>query len=106
MLVAGAQTAGAGIPKPSTEKSRHWAGYVVTHQAGKRLTFTTVKATWTQPKVTCHDADAGARLAIWVGLGGYDPAPPKGFVQAGVGTQCDRAKNLLVYAWYEIPPAF
>jgi hypothetical protein len=100
---AAAGTASARAPLPVNTVSRNWAGYAVTHARGDRL-FTSVTATWTQPRVTCGRGDAGQRAAIWVGLGGYRPGS-NGLEQAGVSSDCGLWSNRPhYYAWYEIPP--
>lgn len=48
--------------------SRNWAGYV-SLPAGRTSTFTTVRSTWVQPKVTCPTRDAWT--VFWVGLDGW-----------------------------------
>lgn len=48
--------------------SRNWAGYVALPQ-GSTKTFTSVSATWVQPKVTCPTKDAW--VVFWVGLDGW-----------------------------------
>jgi hypothetical protein len=99
-------TAGFAVaqgPEPIKAVSRNWAGYAVTHAAGNKL-FTSVRASWIQPYVTCGRGDAGARAAIWVGLGGYRPGSA-GLEQAGVSSDCGLWSNRPhYYAWYEIPP--
>ena len=53
-----------------TDVSANWAGYAVTSPS---TTFTSVTATWRQPRPsTASQSGAGSASAFWVGLGGYD----------------------------------
>jgi hypothetical protein len=103
-LGATAESVSAGGPRPVRDASRNWAGYAVTHLVDGS-SFTSVTATWRQPVVTCGPGDAGARAAIWIGLGGYRPGS-RSLEQAGVSSDCSLWTNRPhYYAWYEIPPA-
>jgi len=101
---ATAESASARSPRPLSDASRNWAGYAVTHLVEGR-SFTSVRASWRQPVVRCGPGDAGARAAIWIGLGGYRPGA-RSLEQAGVSSDCSLWTNRPhYYAWYEIPPA-
>lgn len=89
------------VPTPKSEANPRWAGYVVSDPGGGGLAFTSVSATWVQPKITCG-AERLDSLGIWVGLGGYGTA---GLEQTGIGTTCSRDANAVSVPWYEILPA-
>jgi hypothetical protein len=102
-LGAAAHSAGARAPRLVQDVSTNWGGYAVTYPAGTG-SFTSVTATWTQPTVSCATGDAGARAAVWVGLGGYRRGT-HGLEQAGVSSDCNGRTNLPeYYAWYELTP--
>src|SRR5581483_3922530 len=106
MKLAGAAIAVAvglagGVPTPGSEAHPRWAGYVVSDPGGGRLAFTSVSASWVQPKMRCGTERADS-LGIWVGLGGYGAA---GLEQAGIGTTCSRDATAVSAPWYEILPA-
>jgi hypothetical protein len=90
-----------GAPSPTGEANPHWAGYVISDPGGGRLAFTSVPATWVEPKITCG-AERLDSLGIWVGLGGFGTA---GLEQAGIGTTCTREAKAVSTPWYEILPA-
>ncbi len=92
----------AKLPKPTTDTSRNWAGYAVTSKTGHRTSFTSVAATWKQPKVQC-DRD-GSRAAVWVGIGGYGDGPGS-LMQIGTNTDC-RAGRPSYTTFYEVTPAY
>jgi hypothetical protein len=92
----------AELPKLATDTSRNWAGYAVTSKTGHRTSFTSVAATWTQPKVQC-DRD-GSRAAFWVGIGGYGDGPGS-LMQIGTNTDC-RAGTPSYTTFYEVTPAY
>jgi hypothetical protein len=76
--------------------SPHWAGYV--DSGGS---FTSVRATWVQPRVRCDRPNSSA--SFWIGLGGAT-ATADGLEQ--IGTSADCSENFLVSysAWYELIP--
>jgi hypothetical protein len=84
----------------STAISPNWAGYVVTADA---TTFTSITATWTQPRVTCTTADQGAAVSFWVGLGGSTPGA-RALEQAGTASDCKASGASTYRAWYEVVP--
>ena len=90
----------SGVPTPTSEANPRWAGYVVTDPGGGGLAFTSVSATWVQPRITCG-VERLDSLGIWVGLGGYGTA---GLEQAGIGTTCTRKAEALSGPWYESLP--
>jgi hypothetical protein len=90
-----------GVPTPVSEANPRWAGYVVADPGGGGLAFTSVSATWVQPRITCG-VERLDSLGIWVGLGGYGT---EGLEQVGVGTTCTRGAKAVSSPWYEILPA-
>jgi Peptidase A4 family len=74
--------------------SRNWSGYAV-----KGGTYTTVSASWVQPRVSCS---SGTQLAgFWVGLDGYGNHTVE---QTGDADVCHGSKARY-YAWYELFPS-
>jgi hypothetical protein len=86
---------------PDAQASANWAGYAVTAPA---TSYTSVTATWKQPKVSCGPNDAGHASAFWVGLGGYT-AGAQALEQTGTDADCDRLDQPTYYGWYELVPA-
>jgi hypothetical protein len=86
-------------PSVTREVSSNWSGYVATNAS-----FSSVTATWTQPRAVCGSGDAGAASAFWVGLGGYTPGSQT-LHQIGTDSDCDDSNQPSYYAWYEIIPA-
>ena len=86
----------------AADKSSNWAGYVVSDRAGRPISFTSVIATWKQPKAVC--ASGAAASAFWVGLGGYE-AGATGLVQIGADADCTDSNEPKYSAWYDIPPS-
>lgn len=85
----------------SKEVSANWAGYVATAPS---TSYTSVTASWTQPKVTCGTTDAGSASAFWVGLGGY-ASESESLEQVGTSSDCDsKTGTPTYYAWYELLP--
>jgi hypothetical protein len=74
--------------------SANWAGY-----AAHSATYTSVTATWVQPKMTC--GTSGYAQAFWTGLDGYSSASIE---QAGTGAGCS-GSSPEYYAWYDLYPA-
>lgn len=77
----------------SSVKSNNWAGYV-----DRGRTFSIVRTTWKQPKVTCTSADAIA--ALWVGLDGYTSGTVE---QDGTLAYCHNGQPTY-YTWWEMYP--
>ena len=73
--------------------STNWSGYAATTG-----TYTSVSASWVQPKGTCTSGDQYA--AFWIGLDGYSSSTVE---QTGSEVDCvgSRAEY---YAWYEMYP--
>jgi hypothetical protein len=79
----------------ATTTSTNWAGY-----ATYGSTYTSVSATWTQPKVTCSKGDGYS--SFWVGLDGYNSDSVE-----QTGTEADCSGGSASYsAWYEMYPAY
>lgn len=78
----------------STAQSTNWSGYAVT---GKK--FTSVSASWIEPKATCN----GTKYAsFWVGLDGFNSNSVE---QTGTDSDCS-GSTPRYYGWYEMFPAF
>jgi hypothetical protein len=93
-----------GGPRPllgTRSKSPNWAGYDVTGGP-----FTSVTATWTQPRVRASDS-LFTDAAFWVGIDGdtSDPVndPPRTVEQ--IGTEGFSLQGVYYDAWYEMYPA-
>lgn len=98
LVVVAAASAAARVvtaPKSTTQ----WAGYAITNESG--TPFTSVTATWKQPKASCRSGAASA--AFWVGLGGYSN-DSQTIEQIGADADCTRADKPAYYAWYDLPP--
>jgi Peptidase A4 family len=95
---AGVADAAGAVPDSST----NWAGYVVSERVGMPTSFTSVTATWKQPKSACASGVAGS--AFWVGLGGYGDGAT-GLVQIGADADCTAANEPRYSAWYDMPPS-
>jgi hypothetical protein len=107
-IVVAALTAGSSAAADSV--SSNWAGYAIadssTVQTGSTsspLTFTSVTATWKQPKARCT-AGNETFSAFWVGLGGYADSA-QALEQIGTSSDCSAAGKARYYAWYELVPA-
>jgi hypothetical protein len=73
-----------------------WAGYVA-----DSTTYTSVSATWVQPKVTCSGT-SDSYVAFWVGLDGYTDSTVE-----QIGTEAECVSGTAEYfAWYELYPAY
>ncbi|MGD0062733.1 MAG: G1 family glutamic endopeptidase [Streptosporangiaceae bacterium] len=90
--LAGASSHAIGVSHASTT-STNWSGYAATTG-----TYTSVSASWTQPKGTCTSGDQYA--AFWVGLDGYTSSTVE---QTGSEVDCV-GKTAQYYAWYEMYP--
>jgi hypothetical protein len=73
--------------------STNWSGYAATTG-----TYTSVSASWTQPKGTCSNGDQYA--AFWVGLDGYSSSTVE---QTGTEVDCV-GRTAEYYAWWEMYP--
>jgi Peptidase A4 family len=90
-LVGASPQVSGGIRHQAT--STNWSGYAATTG-----TYTSVSASWTQPKGTCT---SGARYAaFWVGLDGYTSSSVE---QTGSEVDCV-GRTAKYYAWYEMYP--
>ncbi|MFJ8627654.1 G1 family glutamic endopeptidase [Kitasatospora sp. NPDC093550] len=72
----------------------NWGGYAATGSG-----FTSVSATWTEPRATCNSTDD--LYAPWVGIDGYGSSTVE---QTGVATDCSSGSPVN-QAWYEMYPA-
>jgi hypothetical protein len=104
LATAVALSAAAGGSTPSMRHARNhritnststnWSGYAVT---GNR--FTSVSASWTQPKATCSGT---AYSSFWVGLDGDTSNTVE---QTGTDADCS-GSTPQYYAWYEMYPKY
>ena len=103
-LLRSAATTGAvgalalGVPGPASAQAvgGNWAGYVA-----DSTTYTSVSATWVQPKVTCSGT-TDSDVAFWVGLDGYSDSTVE-----QLGTEAACVSGTVEYlAWYELYPAY
>jgi len=77
-------------------ESTNWSGYAVNGANGH---FSSVAASWTEPKATCN----GTKYAsFWVGLDGYNSNSVE---QTGTDSDCV-GSSASYYGWYEMYPAF
>src|SRR5207244_301014 len=109
-VVSAVAAVAASIASAADEVSTNWAGYAIadsqTVEAGSStapLTFTSVTATWKQPKVTCS-AGSTSYSAFWVGLGGL-ASTSEALEQIGTAANCTATGKAVYYAWYELVPA-
>jgi hypothetical protein len=89
--------------------SSNWAGYAIadsstveTGTTTSPLTFSSVTATWKQPKARCTSGDE-TYSAFWVGLGGYADSS-QALEQIGTASDCSATGRARYYAWYELVP--
>ncbi len=75
------------------DQSTNWSGY-----AADSGTYTSVSATWVQPKGICTSATRYA--SFWVGLDGFSSNSVE---QTGTDTDCSSGKPVY-YGWYEMYP--
>jgi hypothetical protein len=96
---AAASSAHAAVKAPhifyGTYELSNWGGYATTGTDGE---FTTVTASWVEPKVTC--VDDNSLYAPWVGIDGFGNETVE---QTGVQTYCKTGKPV-DSAWYEMYP--
>lgn|GEM_PF-1623898 len=74
---------------PGVVTSPNWSGYVAYPEYGANGAFTDVSAEWTEPAVTCPEADAWT--LFWVGFDGWpstEPAVDQSVEQGGSSAQC------------------
>jgi Peptidase A4 family len=76
------------------EESTNWSGY-----AADSGTYTSVSASWVEPKGTCTSATRYS--SFWVGLDGYNSSTVE---QTGTDTDCVNGSPQY-YGWYEMYPA-
>ena len=88
------------ISAVSAGAAPNWAGYVATANA---TAFTSVTATWKQPKGACTTGN-GAAVAFWVGLGGSS-TDMHALEQAGTASSCQASGTPTYDAWYEFAPS-
>ena len=105
VVYAKAETASA------LELSPNWSGYAVTGRPGTQVSYTRVRAMWTEPTVRCVPGDAGASSAAWVGLGGYqrsglsaDGLSARKVEQVGTDANCNASGAATYYAWFAVAP--
>jgi hypothetical protein len=80
-------------------ESTNWSGYAVT---GGNGAFSSVSASWTQPKATCSGSRRSATYAaFWVGLDGYSSDSVE---QTGTLIECV-GSTAYYYGWYEMYPS-
>jgi hypothetical protein len=72
----------------------NWGGYAATGSG-----FTSVSASWTEPKATCNSSND--LYAPWVGIDGYGTSTVE---QTGVATDCSSGSPV-DEPWYEMYPA-
>jgi Peptidase A4 family len=84
----------------STKVSPNWAGYVLSAQS---TTFTSITATWKQPRAFCAASTHGSGVSFWVGLGGSTPGA-KALEQAGTASTCGAGGVATYHAWFEVVP--
>jgi hypothetical protein len=94
-------------------QSSNWAGYAIADDATVNgapitgsttaLSFSSVTATWVQPKVTCG-SDGPSYSAFWVGLGGF-ATDSAALEQTGTSADCSASGKATYSAWYELVPA-
>jgi hypothetical protein len=83
----------------TTAESTNWSGYAVT---GANGAYTSVSASWTEPKATCTSRRAAQYASFWVGLDGYSSDSVE---QTGTDSDCS-GTTPEYYGWYEMYPAY
>ena len=81
--------ASANVRVASTPTAQ-WSGYAVTNPSGGSTGFTSVTATWKQPRAFCHAGAASS--AFWVGLGGFSSNSNR-IEQIGAAADCTKAEQ-------------
>jgi Peptidase A4 family len=110
-LAAAAALAAVAIASADADStSSNWAGYAVadpstvaTGATTAPFQFTSVTATWKQPKASCTSGSA-TYSAFWVGLGGFSEAS-NALEQIGTASDCTASGVARYYAWFELVPA-
>jgi hypothetical protein len=83
------------IENVTVSDSTNWSGYAVTGSS-----FTTAKASWIIPTVTCSKTP-NTYSSFWVGIDGWTSSTVE---QTGTDSDCDGSRASY-YAWYEFYPA-
>lgn len=83
------------IENVTVSDSTNWSGYAVTGSA-----FTTAKASWIIPTVTCSKTP-NTYSSFWVGIDGWTSSTVE---QTGTDSDCNGSRASY-YAWYEFYPA-
>jgi hypothetical protein len=100
-IVVAAASADVRVASTAATPTAQWSGYAVTNPAGASRGFTSVTATWKQPRAFCRAGAASA--AFWVGLGGFSSDSNK-IEQIGAAADCTKTNRPDYYAWYDLPP--
>jgi len=112
-LAAVAVLPGTAAAAPGNAQSSNWAGYAVADAATiggapitnstTALSYSSVTATWVQPRVSCTNGEQ-TYSAFWVGLGGF--ADDSGALeQTGTQANCSSSGKATYSVWYELVPA-
>jgi hypothetical protein len=96
-------TAPPAAPLPTAVVSPHWAGYVATGLPDAPDVFTSVTASWVQPRASCRRGGRPSAAVIWVGIGGYAGGSQE-LEQIGSTAGCDRRGHLLNSVWFALLP--
>jgi len=93
---------------PGSQTSTNWAGFIVsgpgaTALVQRKVLFTRVAGTWTEPTATCEQ-NTPTSSAFWVGLGGASETS-QALEQIGTAADCTFDGTPQYYAWYEIVPS-
>jgi hypothetical protein len=83
------------IENVTVSDSTNWSGYAVTGSA-----FTSAKASWVVPTVTCSKTP-NTYSSFWVGIDGWTSSTVE---QTGTDSDCN-GSSPSYYAWYEFYPA-
>jgi len=109
LAVAATAVAGPVVPAAAAAGQRmafkplHWNinGYNWGGYAASGSGFTSVSASWTEPKATCNSSND--LYAPWVGIDGYGSSTVE---QTGVASSCSSSSGSATdQAWYEMYPA-
>lgn len=112
-LAAVAVLPGTAAAASGDAQSSNWAGYAVSDAAtiggapitgsATALTFSSVTATWVQPRVTCANG-VPTYSAFWVGIGGF-AGDSSALEQTGTQANCNSSGKATYSAWFELVPA-
>jgi hypothetical protein len=112
-LAAVAVLPGTAAAASGDEQSSNWAGYAIADAStigGAPVTgsttalgFSSVTATWVQPRVTCANGEP-TYSAFWVGIGGF-ANDSDALEQTGTQANCNSSGKATYSAWYELVPA-